>query len=97
MAVELTQDVDGCTLRLTGVVDIFEAQALHGAAMTAHAAGTAVILSAASLAALDTSTTQILLALKRALAAGGRTLRVDGAPEGVLEAWRGLGLGDELP
>jgi anti-anti-sigma regulatory factor len=97
MPVELEQDVNGCALRLSGAVDIFEAQVLHGAATTAYAAGGPVTVRAEALESVDTSTTQILLALKRALGAGGRAFRMTDAPAGVLETWRRLALDGELP
>jgi len=55
-----------------------------------------VVVRAAGVHALDTAALQILIALRRALAAQGRTLRVDGAPAALVAQWQRAGLAAEL-
>ena len=91
MPMKLVATDGGRTMTLAGRVDIFEAGALHALAREAvsHAPET-VTVCLREVAAVDTSTTQILMALRRALAARGGTLRLEGVPADVAEHWRRL-------
>lgn len=98
MPVELLKGDTECTLALSGMIDIFDASALYGAALEAAAtAQSRVIARLAEAEAVDTTTTQVLLVLKRALAEDGRTLCVEGTPAPILEFWKSAGLAAELP
>jgi anti-anti-sigma regulatory factor len=93
MAIELLKGRRTWFLRLSGTVDVVDAGALHTAALdavTEAPAGVVVKLEHAD--RLDTSATQILLALKRALEADGRSLRLEGTPVRMAERWRLAGV-----
>jgi anti-anti-sigma regulatory factor len=82
---------------LDGAVDIFDAAALHAVALEAAAGapeGVAVMLGGVTV--IDTAATQVLLALKRALAVSSRTWVLDEVPPSVLETWTAAGLGPAL-
>jgi anti-anti-sigma factor len=96
MAVEVVKSDGPWILMLSGVVDVFDATALHAAAMDAIGGPDGVVANLSGLDALDTSSTQVLLALKRALIATGSTLRLEGTPAAVSEFWNQAGLGAEL-
>jgi ABC-type transporter Mla MlaB component len=96
MAVELVKGEGEWTLKLSGVVDIFDASALHAAALDAVAGTQNVAAALGHAEAVDTAATQVLFALRRALAAEGRRLRLDAVPEPVRELWRMAGLDAEL-
>ncbi len=94
MPVELRTDRPGeWVLALSGVVDIFDAADLAALARRA-AAGPAprVVVDCAEARAVDTSATQVLLALGRALSADGRELRVAPPPARVAAFWHVGGL-----
>src|SRR5215510_3083648 len=96
MAVELLAGEKEWTLKLGGRVDIFEAVELHAAARDAAERGRGgVVLNVHEVTALDTACTQVLVALRRALAVDGRTLRIEGLTAPVEAAWQRLGV--ELP
>lgn len=85
------------TLTLSGVVDVFDAASLHIAAVeAAEAAPAGVVVRMSAVEVIDGSITQVLLALRRALVAAGKTLRLDGVPAPVAERWRLAGLGEDL-
>jgi hypothetical protein len=88
-------DGDASCLRLSGAVDIFDAAVVLEGARRAAAAGVDVSASLAAAESVDTSVTQVLLALRRALAPEGRVLRLD-APPAVATIWRQAGLAGEL-
>jgi anti-anti-sigma regulatory factor len=93
MAIELLKGRRTWFLRLSGTVDVLDAGALHTAALDAVAeapAGVVVKLEHAD--RLDTSATQILLALQRALEADGRSMRLEGTPVRMAERWRLAGM-----
>jgi anti-anti-sigma factor len=97
VAVELLKDARESILRLSGVVDVAEADMLLAAAReAARVAPLAVVVHLQKVDRLDTSATQILLALQGALAAGGRVLRIESTPPAVAELWRRAGLGERL-
>lgn len=96
MPFELLRNDGEWTLKLSGVVDIFEVAGLHAAAVAAADDAPGVLAHLGEAQAFDTSTTQILLALKRALATSGRALRLESVPASVVDAWRDVGLGAEL-
>lgn len=97
MPVELVRGEAEWVLSLSGVVDIFDAAALHGSAVEAEdGAVRGVVARLDDLEALDTSTMQLLLGLKRGLAADGRTLCVSGTPPAIAELWRLVGLENQL-
>jgi len=97
MPIELTKDGARWTLALSGVVSVAHAAELAVSARAAAAAGAGeVVVRAAGVHALDTAALQILIALRRALAAQGRTLRVDGAPAALVAQWQRAGLAAEL-
>lgn len=94
MPCELTKQPDGWSLALSGVVDLFDAADLHAAAVDAVEHGPpriTVRLDAAT--SVDTSATQILLALRHALVERERSLRIEGTPAKVAAAWATAGLG----
>jgi anti-anti-sigma regulatory factor len=96
MAIELLKGRRTWFLRLSGTVDVVDAGALHTAALDAVAeapAGVVVKLEHAD--RLDTSATQILLALQRALEANGRSMRLEGTPARMAERWRLAGVSFE--
>jgi len=93
VAVSLLQKGDEWILSLSGIVDVSEAGALHALAReAAHGAPHAVVVRLDGLQALDTATTQVLLALQRS----GRVLRFESIPPQVADLWRHAGLGDHL-
>jgi ABC-type transporter Mla MlaB component len=95
MSVELLKGDTEWTLVLSGVVDIFDAAALHGAARdAAEGSPGRVVAQLGAVEAMDTATTQVLLVLRRSLAAEGRSLSLEGAPASVLDFWRAAGLTD---
>jgi len=97
MAVDLRNGADESTLTLSGVGDVTVARAIHAAARQALAAAPrAVVVRLHELDTLDTSATQLLLALRKSLAASGASLRIEGTPPAVAELWRGAGLHDLL-
>jgi anti-anti-sigma regulatory factor len=96
MPVELVKREEEWALMLSGVVDIFDATALHAAAVEAASSPAAVVAGLGAVEALDTATTQVLLALGRALASSGRTLRLQGTPPAVHAFWAQAGLDTEL-
>jgi anti-anti-sigma factor len=96
MAVELVKDETTWTVKLTGITDIFEAVTLHQAALeVAEAAPGPIVVSLHDVEAIDTSATQILVALRRAVADSGRAMRVEGARAAVADTWRLLGVDGE--
>lgn len=93
MAVELRDGAGNWILRLSGVVDVNDANILHAAAReAAQGAPRPVVVHLQEVDRLDTSATQILLSLQRHLAGAGRALRVEGTPPSVAELWRRAGL-----
>jgi anti-anti-sigma regulatory factor len=95
MALELSRADGEWSLTISGVVDVFEARALHALAVQAAAApALAVRLGAAE--SFDTSATQILIALRRALAADGRAFRLEGTTPAVDALWRLAGIDTAL-
>jgi anti-anti-sigma regulatory factor len=94
MAVQLLNNASEWTLSLSGIVDVAEAGALHTLACEAAAAGPAVIVARLhGLETLDTSATQVLLALRQIR--GGR-LSVEGTPASVAALWQQAGLHQHL-
>jgi anti-anti-sigma regulatory factor len=97
MAVELIEQPDVWSLRLSGVVGIAEARELAAAARAAMTAGGKdVVVDLHAARVLDTSAAQVLLALKRALTSQGRTLRLDSVPPAIQQRWQRAGLEREL-
>ncbi|OGL18311.1 MAG: hypothetical protein A3K12_06230 [Candidatus Rokubacteria bacterium RIFCSPLOWO2_12_FULL_71_19] len=98
MAVELAKSGDEWGLTLSGVVDIFDAVALQAAAQEAcgSAAPGAIVVRLGSLEAVDTASTQVLLALKRDLGGGGQRIRFEAIPDPVARYWSVGGLADLL-
>jgi anti-anti-sigma regulatory factor len=93
MTIELVKGDLAWTLKLGGAPDIFDVGAVHRAACEAVASGTGpVVVSLQEVESIDTSITQVLLALRRALTGAGRELRVEGTPPAVRAAWRRLGV-----
>ncbi len=82
-------------LVLGGDLGVSDAAALHTAAREALDAGD-VVVDLAAVGTLDISATQILLALRRALAERTARLIVTGASPAVVQAWRQCGLTDTL-
>ena len=96
MAIELIKSDGAWTMKLAGTADIFDAVAAHRAACEAVTGGDGpVVVSLHEVEAIDTSITQVLLALRRALSGAGREFRLEGTPPAVLAAWRRLGV-DEV-
>ena len=97
MGVEVIEDAWEWVLRLSGVVDVAEARVLHEAAReAARGAPGAVVVHLELVDGLDTSATQILLALQKAVVATGRVFRIEGACPAVTELWRRAGLADRM-
>ena len=97
MPMELLKGEAEWSLGLSGVVDIFDAMALHATALEAAAnAPSRVVVGLGDAASVDTAATQVLLALKRALASDGRALTFTDIPAPVLEFWRAAGLPEAL-
>ena len=93
MAIELVKGDAAWTVKLAGTTDIFDAAAMHRAACEAVTAGSGpVVVSLHEVEAMDTSITQLLLALRRTLTDAGRELRVEGASPAVVAGWRKLGI-----
>ena len=93
MPIQLRDSAGTWILRLSGVVDLNDASTLHAAAReAAQGVPRSVVVHLQDIDRLDTSATQILLSLQRHLAAGGRTLRVEGTPPAVAGLWRRAGL-----
>ena len=82
------------TLRLAGVMDIFEAAALRDAACKAlaDAKAGATRVDLADVERLDLTAAQILIALGREITAAGRAFGIDRAPERLTPtlAWVGV-------
>jgi anti-anti-sigma regulatory factor len=92
MAIELVKGETAWTVKLAGTTDIFDAAAMHRAACEAVADGPGpVVVSLHEVEAMDTSITQVLLALRRTLGGAGRALRVEGASPAIVAGWRRLG------
>jgi anti-anti-sigma regulatory factor len=97
MAVRLDSGTDCCTITLSGAVGIDTAAALYAAAVTAAgSAAPVVVVSLTAAPSVDTSAAQILLALLRALAGQGRTLRLTGADPSVAARLRLVALAGAL-
>ena len=97
MAMELLTHGANWSMVLEGVVDIFDVAAVHAAAVDAVVGapeGVTVMLGGVTV--IDTAVTQVLLALKAALAASGRTCVLDEVPPSVLETWTLAGLAPAL-
>ena len=92
MPVEVSRSGSEWSITLSGTLDIFEAQTLHATAVEAAARAPAVVVRLSAVESLDTSITQVLIALQRALAADGRALRLEGTPTAVDALWRRGGL-----
>jgi anti-anti-sigma regulatory factor len=73
------------TLTLRGVVDIFEAIALHGSArrILQDSRAASVRLDCSQVERLDLSAIQILLALRRDLTASGRDWKAEDLPSSL--------------
>jgi anti-anti-sigma factor len=85
------------SLTLSGTVGVADARALADAARATMARGVGdVVIRLTHLRGVDTSATQVLISLRRALAAQGRALRLEGTPPAVAERWRRAGLDQEL-
>lgn len=82
------------TLKLSGMVDIFDAGSLLNAAREAVSAPPTDIihLNLTAVTRLDVTAYQIIRALCSDSQLGGRTVRVSPPPIGVLEKWKRLGL-----
>ena len=86
LAAQYKRQGEAGILALHGAVDIFEAQAVHAAALEALADHTAVVrLDSADAQRLDLSALQVLAALRRDLEAAGRNLHVS-SPEAAVRA-----------
>ena len=97
MAMELLTHGGNWSMVLEGVVDVFDVAAVHAAAVDAVVGapeGVTVMLGGVTV--IDTAVTQVLLALKAALAASGRTCVLDEVPPSVLETWTLAGLAPAL-
>jgi anti-anti-sigma regulatory factor len=97
MPMELLTHGAHWSMVMDGVVDIFDVAAVHAAAVDAVAGapeGVTVMLGGVTV--IDTAVTQVLLALKVALASSGRTWVIDEVPPSVLETWTLAGLAPAL-
>jgi anti-anti-sigma regulatory factor len=92
----MTSDA-GCVLLLSGTVDIFDSASLHDAAReAAKSGGNEVSIHLHAATAIDTSATQILLALRRATQRRGGRVLFCGAPRSITAFWTAGGLAQEL-
>jgi len=97
MPIELLTSGVQWSMVLDGAVDIFDIAAVHAAALDAVVgAPEGVVVMLGGVTVIDTAVTQVLLALKRALADSGRTCVLDEVPPSVLEAWTLAGLAPAL-
>ena len=82
------------TLTISGVVDIFEAAALHSEAKRALADDKAVSIRIAADGAerIDMSAMQILLALRNGVEAGGRKFVVENLPASAVRRFEQTGI-----
>ena len=82
------------TLKLHGVIDIFEATALHTAAQSAlnDAKARDLRVDLAQTERLDLSAVQLLLALRRETTATGRTFQAENVPENLAQMLTLLGM-----
>jgi anti-anti-sigma regulatory factor len=94
MTIDLVKGDGAWTLKLTGAADIFDVAAVHRAACDAMAGTGPVVVSLHEVESVDTSVTQVLLALRQALGGAGRELRMEGASAAVQAVWRRLGVDD---
>jgi anti-anti-sigma regulatory factor len=92
MGATLRREHGGYNLMLRGVVDIFEARELHRLALEALQAPEEVTVHLDETTRLDTATSQLLLALKLALAERGKRFIIKAQPAQVKETWRLLGI-----
>jgi anti-anti-sigma regulatory factor len=96
MPIELVKDDAKWSVVLDGAVDIFDAAALHAVALEAAGAPGGVVARLGRAESVDTAVTQVLLGLKRALAASGHAFTLEEVPPAVLETWSAAGLEPEL-
>jgi anti-anti-sigma factor len=82
------------TLKLRGVMDIFEAQALHTAALSAlqDEKTTTMRVDLTEVERLDISTLQVLLALKRSINASERAFLTVSPSEALLQQFVRMGV-----
>ncbi len=95
MTVELVTGED-VRLVLTGAVGVADSRALREAALGALAVAGDVVVDLAATDAVDTAATQVLLALRAELVAGGRHFRLVDVPAPVTAGWRVLGVAEML-
>lgn len=76
------------TLTLSGAVDIFEVQRLHGAAMRAmnDVKSEEVVLDITGMEQADLSILQVLISLRQSLEATGRVLRLSAIPGSIVQS-----------
>lgn len=91
MGVRFQREGGESHLALQGVVDISQARELHRLALEAVEATGGVTVGLDETARVDTAASQVLLALRRALAERGRVFTLEAPPAGIPEAWRFLG------
>ena len=97
MPMELRKGETEWSLGLSGTVDIFDAAALHAAALDAAVnAPSGVIAKLEGVESVDTAATQVLLALKAALVSDGRALTLTDVPAAVFEFWLAAGFPETL-
>ena len=92
MPIEVFRTETEWSITLSGAIDIFEAQTLHATALEAASQAPAVTVRLDAVRSVDASSTQVLIALTRALAASGRLARLEGVPPAVETGWRLAGL-----
>ncbi len=83
---------DTGTLLLPAHCDVRHAEAFHATARDAVATGADVVFDGERVVTFDVAAAQILLAVRRELAAGGRASRVERASEAMRAACRALAL-----
>ena len=94
--IEVLDAADKCVLVLEGAIDIFFAGDLRAAALDAVRSGRDVAIACEKLERLDTSTLQILVALKRELARNSRSLELKCLAEGTADLAALAGLSGHL-
>lgn len=83
---------DICAFRLPPHCDVRHVEALHAAAREAVATGADVAFDGERVVAFDVAAAQVLLAVRRELAAAGCASRVERASEAMRTACRALAL-----
>jgi anti-anti-sigma factor len=89
---KISKSEENGTLRLSGALEIYEAQSLRDALMEQLASGPELVLDLGSVESCDTSGAQLLWAAIKAGSLAGKRVRLERISPAVSECWAGLGL-----